>query len=244
MLDSELVQLAELQAVSRDARLASAAVWKLAAVADAPHQPDLLLKAIKLSPGNLRAWQAITALIAQRKLDTTQLDAFTTAIEKYAVPHNGPFAFEMYLAVVQPRGTIQQLPLLDRAAKWFTGQPEVLARVKLEEGRARQKLKRPDLAMAAYRDAIDLQPRCSPIVLEGFQHIDALYRANKDLPDLIALYAIAWPRLDRPRPSPHSRTVPYVLIGQLYRQALEDAGRQREAQQVQIAIDNLQLDRN
>jgi len=134
------------------------------------------------------------------------------------------------------------VPLLDRAAKWFTDQPATLARVKLEQGDDQLKLKRPDLALAAFKEAITLQPKCSPMVLEGFQRIDALYRANSDLPHLVDLYGQAWPRLDRPRPTPYSRTVPYVMIGRLYVQALEDAGKKNDASRIQSVIDSTHLD--
>ena len=244
LLDSELVQLADLQSVSGEQRLESVAVWKLLTAAEEAKQPDLLLKAMELSPGNLRAWQTLNALTAKRKLNDVQTEAYVAAIEKYAVPRNGPFALEMYLPLVQPHGTLQQLPLLDRAAKWFAGQPDVLARIKLEQGNAQLKLKRPDLALVAFKEAINLQPRCSPMVLEGFQRIDKLFRDNKDLPHLLELYGQAWPRLDRPRPTPYSRSVPYVLIGDLYVQALSDAGRKNDASRIQAMIDSTHLDRN
>ncbi len=242
--DSELHQLAELQAVSLDQRLQSMAICNLLPLADEAKQPELLLKAIELSPGNLRAWQAINTLAGKRKLSAGQEEAYVAAIEKLAVPRNGAFALEMYLPIVRPRGTLQQIPLLDAAAKWFTNQPDVLARVRLEQGHAQVKLKRPDLALDAFKEAANLQPRCSPMVLEAFQRIDALYRDNNSLPQLIDLYAIAWPRLDRPRPTPYSRTVPYVLIGRMYVQALEDAGNKVEAIKIRTMIDSVHLDRD
>lgn len=242
--DCELAQLAELQTSSLDQRLQSVAICKLQPLVEESKQPEWLLKAIELSPGNLRAWQGLKSLSLKRKLSAGQEEAFVAAIEKFAVPRNGPFALAMYLPVVQPHGTLQQVPLLDRAAKWFADQPATLARVKLEQGDAQLKLKRADLALAAFKEAITLQPRCSPMVLEGFQRIDALYRANNDLPHLVELYAIAWPHLDRPRPTPYSRTVPYVMIGQLYIQALQDAGKKNDASRIESMIDSTHLDKN
>ncbi len=244
LADSELQQLAELQAVSLDRRLQSMAICKLLPLAEESKQPELLLKAIELSPGNLRAWQSLKTLAVKRKLSAGQEEAFVAAIEKYAVPRNGAFAFEMYLPIVQPHGTLQQIPMLDVAVKWFANQPDVLARVKLEQGDAQIKLKRPDLGLEAFKEAANLQPKCSPMVLEAFQRIDALYRANNNLPQLVDLYATAWPRLDRPRPTPYSRTVPYVLIGRLYVQALDDAGKKVESSRVQSMIDGVHLDQN
>ncbi len=242
MLDTELAQLAELQAVSLDRRLASVAICKLLDAADEVRRPDLLLKAIELSPGNVRAWQSLNEMVVKRKLSDEQTELFTSAIEKYALPHNGAFAFDMFMALVKPRGTIQQLALLDRAAKGFAGQPDVLARVKLMQGDCHRDMKHPDLAMAAFGDAITLQPKSGPLVLDAFQRIDAMLRKNNDLPRLIDAYAAEWPRLDRPRPSKYSRSVPYLLLGKMYIQALEDGNRKNDAKKIQAAIESVQMD--
>lgn len=240
--DCELAQTAELQTTSLDRRLSSVAIWKL--LDDAPEKKrlELLMKAIEVSPGNLRAWRSLIELTDKRQLNDLQVDAFAQTIEKHAMKNNGMFAFEAYRAVVRARGSIQQADLLERPAKWFADQPDVLAYVRVEQGDAQRKLKRPDKALAAFREAIMLQPKNGPLVLSAMQRADVLLREVKDIPRLIEFYAAVWTRMDRPRPSPYARSTPYFLVGQAYAQALEDAGRQREAGNVRAMSEGVQAD--
>jgi hypothetical protein len=97
MADSELVQLADLQGVSLDQRLSSVAIFKLLDAADENKRPDLLLKAIELSPGNVRTWEALGEMATKRKLADAQTAAYESAIEKYVVQRNGLFAFDLFI---------------------------------------------------------------------------------------------------------------------------------------------------
>jgi tetratricopeptide (TPR) repeat protein len=239
MSDSELSQLADLQPVSLERRLASVGLWKLLDVVDARRQPDLLIRALDISPGNLRAWKTLMDLAGKRQLSDLQAEAFTGAIEKHLVKNNGIFAFEAYLSIVASRGSLQQADMLDRAAKWFSGRPEYLAMVRLEQGDVQDALKRPEKAIDAYRDAIRQNPRNGPLVLAAVTRADRLLREKAELGVLINLYADAWPKVPRPRPNTYATYTPWVIIGRMYSQALEDAGRVNEARNARSLSDSV-----
>jgi tetratricopeptide (TPR) repeat protein len=241
--DSELSQLADLQPVSLDNRLASVAIWKLLDVLEERKQPELLLKAIDISPGNLRAWKSLMDLAEKRKLSNLQAESFAQAIEKYLVKNNGIFAYEAYLSIVKSHGTMQQADLLDRPAKWFADRPEYLAMVRLEQGEVLEAMKKPDKAIEAYRDSIAQNPRNGPLVLAALERADKLLRDKNAFGVLVAVYADAWPKIPRPRPAAYSQYTPWVIIGHLYAQALDDAGKPNEARNVRGLSDSVHTDR-
>ena len=72
---------------------------------------------------------------------------------------------------------------------------------------------------------------------------DRLLRDKNAFNVLVAVYADAWPKIPRPRPAAYSQYTPWVIIGKMYAQALDDAGKPNEARNVRSLSDSVHTDR-
>lgn len=234
--ESETALLAELQNTTPTQRMRALAMVRSVDLLEPEKQVDLLLSAINLSAGDRQAWHKLGELGAAGKLTPDQANQIASVVESFASKQYADLAYQVYLKMISGKSNIEQIQLLDKLVGVFKQRPDLIAAIRVEQGKMFRGLKQTDRAINAWGDVLTNHLYAGPAVMEAMQLTDDLLREEKQGKRLLAIYEHVFARVPRPTPSPFSAYTPYCQIGVKYAYLLDDAGDRAGAQQVRQKV--------
>jgi hypothetical protein len=199
----------------------------------------LLAMALREFDGFLPAWITVRELAADRKLTPAHKQAWFALIEKHAVNKYPDFAHEMFVAMIQSSDLSSQPRLWEMAAKMFSGRPDLVASVRMNEAEMWEFAKNPAKAFACYEDIINRFANDGPFVLAALEKAEQLLRDSGRARGIPSLYDSAWRRITPPgrMSSPFMMQSNWYKVGVLYIAKLEEAGLTADAAKVRTKMD-------
>lgn len=239
--DSDVALLAELQNTTPEGRLQSIALCRLADKAPAESAYDLLVKAITLSAGNRDAWLAMAELGAKKKLSDDEFGRVLTVIQKFAAERYPDFALAMARRMSAGLPERQQLDILEKLRPVFRARPDILARLRVEQGDILRGMNRPRDAMSAYMDVLNNSLWAGPVVVETLERADKLLRSLDQTRLLPPIYKQVYERMPKPQPSAFVPSTPFWTVGRRYAALLREGGDNASAQIVDAQMSGMVL---
>ncbi len=234
--ESETALLGELQNTTPVQRMKALAMVRSVDLLEPEKQVDLLLSAINLSAGDRLAWHKLAELGAAGKLTDQQADQIAGVVESFASKQYADLAYQVYLKMISGKSNIEQIQLLDKLVGVFKQRPDLVASIRIEQGKKFRGLKQTDRAIAAWGDVLTNHLYSGPAVMEAMQLTDDLLREEKQGKRLLAIYEQVFARVPRPSPSAFAAYAPYCQIGVKYAFLLDDAGDRVAARQVRQKV--------
>lgn len=238
--DSDVSMLAELWSTPRQDRLVSVALSKSADLADKNGEAAIQMQAINLSPGNRRAWLALSDLAANSKLNEKQFADFAATVSRFAAKRFPDFAFTVLEHSISGRTPEKQIAALEDLRKAYSSdRPDLLAAIRVAQGDLYRRLNQPDAALASYGEALSRSSNLGPVVLDAMEHVDSLLHEANALPKLAEVYDTVWKRMPQPEASIAIQSTPYYRIGERYSQLLGELHQPAAADNVRARLDSL-----
>jgi hypothetical protein len=254
--EEELALLAELQGAKEEDRLGSVTLARLAEktasgasrrslfgargrssaglTVEAGERVKMLLRAVRMSPGNRVAWAALRQMGRDSELTAGDVEKVMPLVGKYLAPRYPAVALDVIEDVVSWRGTNEQMAALDAARGYFTGRRDLQMRMMIKKGDLLLDAKREREALAAWGAMLDAagsggQEDAGPAVIDAMERVDKLLRAKREGAALVNTYKSVWARLPMPRPSGIVQATAWYQVGQGYAAILEESGKVTEA---------------
>lgn len=234
--ESETSLLAELQNTTPESRDLAQALIRSIDLFDAPKQPEIVFRALELSAGNREAWLKLGDLGAQGQLTDKQAERAAEVIKSFASKQYADLAFEVYKRMISGKSNLQQLDQYDWLATVFKERPDLVAQIRVEQGKLHHGLKNDPAALRAYGDVLTNHLYAGPIILDALRLTDGILRQQKDLKRLAAIYDKLFASVPKPQPSAFASYAPFCQIGQRYAELLDDMGDHANAQKVRQRI--------
>ncbi len=239
LTDADVSLLAELQDSTPMQRLASEALCKLADVFDPSNRLDVYTRAINDSPGNRLAWAAVADLGANKKITPEQINTVTAVVQKFAMRPYPEFACSLLQHMASGAAESERVAALDKVADMFLQRPDLVARIRIQQGDILHNNQRDNDALLAYGDVLTRRLNAGPIIMEALDRVDTILRDRHDLQRLAAIYATVWSSMPVPDMSGYVRTTPYYRVGEALAQLLDDMGNHSGATTVRTKLSTL-----
>lgn len=234
--ESETSLLAELQNTTPEGRELAQALMRSIDLFDASKQPEVLFRALELSAGNREAWLKLGDLGAAGQLSDEQAQRAAEVVKTFASKQYADLAFEVYKRMISGKSNLQQLEQYDWLATVFKERPDLVAQIRVEQGKLHHGLKNDQAALRAYGDVLTNHLYSGPIIMEALRLTDEILRGQKDVKRLVMVYDKLFASVPKPQPSAFATYAPYCQIGQRYAELLDDIGDRTTAQKVRQRI--------
>jgi tetratricopeptide (TPR) repeat protein len=223
--ESDTSLLAELQSTTPKQRVLAQALLRSVEIFDKPRQPELLIRVLNTSAGNREAWMKLADLGRDGVLTKDQANQVADVVKKFASKQYADLAYEVYRRMISGRSNLDQLEQLDWLIGIFKERPDLIAAVRVEQGKLLHSLKRDDQALRAYGDVLTNHLDAGPVVLEAMQRTDELLREQKDFKRLVSIYEQVFRTIPQPQASSAlAAYTPFCTIGVRYAELMEELG--------------------
>ncbi len=236
--ESETSLLGELQNAPPMKRKRALALLRSRELFPPEQQAEVLLQSINLCAADSAAWLALADLGAAGSLTNDQSNQVADVVAKFASKQYADLAYQVYLKMISGRSNIEKLDQLEKIVKLFPQRPDIIASIRVEQGKLFKGLKQTDKAIAAWGDVLTNHLYAGPIVLEAIQLTDDTLREEKQGKRLLAIYDRLFKMIPRPTPSAFAAWTPYCRVGIKYAELLDDANDRNGAMRIrqQIAV--------
>ncbi len=234
--ESETSMLGELQNTTPAQRAKALAIIRSLDLFEPARQVDLVLQALNLSAGDREAWLKLADLGAFGAMSADQVKQVAEVVKKFASKQYADLAFQVYQRMLAGKPNLEQLEQYDVIAAIFKDRPDLVATVRVEQGKLHRALKRNDAALKAWGDVLTNHLYAGPIVLEALRLTDEMLREQKDLRRLAGIYDRVFSQIPRPTPSAFAQYAPYCVVGLRYAELLDDMRDRANAQKVRMRV--------
>ncbi|MFN4242377.1 MAG: hypothetical protein ACK4PI_03980 [Tepidisphaerales bacterium] len=201
----------------------------------------LLLAAAELSPGCREAWAAVREMGRRGEMTAAGLEEAVGAVGRLLVERHPDFALEVLLDAMSFRGSREQILLLDRVRRWFSGRPALLVKLHVRRADLLADSGRVAEALQHYAAVLEVAADAGPAAVEAMQRVDALLRRQGELPRLLSVYRQTWTSMAMPTSGSESaRSTNWYRIGEAYAGLLEEMGMGPQARQVRQRLEVLE----
>lgn len=234
--ESETSLLGELQNTTPSQRMRALAIMRSLELFEQAEQVKLVIQALNLSPADRDAWLAIGDLGAAGALSNEQSEEVAEVVRRFASKQYADLAFLVYRKMISGRSNMEQLDQLDKLIKLFDQRPDIIATIRVEQGKLFKGLKQNDRAMAAWGDVLRNHLYAGPIVMEALQLTDDTLREEGKGRQLLAVYDKVFTSIPQPTPSALAAYTPFCRIGVKYADLLDEAGDRTGAMKVRQRV--------
>ncbi len=243
--ESETSMLGELQNTTPIQRSKALAIVRSLDLVPPAQQVDLVLRALSLSAGDREAWLKLGDLGAAGVMSKDQTNQVAEVVKKFASKQYADLAYQVYQRMIAGKSNLEQLEQFDVIAGIFKDRPDIVASVRVEQGKLCRGLKRNDAALKAWGDVLTNHLYAGPIVLEALRLTDEMLREEKEVRRLASIYERVFSQIPRPTPSAFAQYSPYCVIGLRYSELLDDmndrAGALRVRQRIAVFDKSVQI---
>lgn len=194
----------------------------------------LLEAAVNLSPGNVRAWRAMTAVAHTGKMTNEQKARWTSALQKTCGAEFPDFMIEMLHPLIDSMRSLD-----DQARAWeglsrdMARRPDLAADALISLGAVREKQGDTAGALAAYEEVVNRFAHVGLFIVRALDESRRVLKAGNRQSDVPALMEAAWRKVPKPDMAGYFwGGSSWFRVGLLYAAALHDDGRKDEAQRV------------
>lgn len=201
----------------------------------ANRQLEVLERAIRLNPGNVRAWTLARDRLASPEVPLKQRERWAREIDQLAGQASPDFAFEMlepmFSAETNPR---VRYNLWDWAASRFSDRKDLPARARLHQVRILMEEDKPAEAYDMARSIFDLYHEGGPVAIEALTIAEQLLTARGDTKAVLELYKWAFDKPKKPGRMSQGflRQTAWYQVGTRYLELLDAADEKRMATMV------------
>lgn len=236
--ESETSLLGALQNTTRDEQLQAQSLMRVLDLFEPAQQGEIVLRSLNLFPANREAWLKLGDLGSTGVLTNQQTSQVIEAVRQLVSRPYADLAFEIYRKIISGKSNLEQINLLDQLVKEFHQRPDLIARIRIEQGKNYKSLKQIDEALSSWGEVLTRHLHAGPIVLEALELTDQTLREigrARQLPDV---YKQVFNSIPKPTPSAFAAFTPFCQIGVKYAELLEEMGNRSEAQKIrqQIAV--------
>lgn len=236
--ESETSLLGELQNTTWDQRLQALSLVRVLDLFEPARQVEIVLRSLNLCPANRETWLKLGDLGSTGVLTEQQTSRVTEAVRQLAARPYADLTFEVYRKIIAGKSNLEQINLLDQLVKVFGRRPDLIARIRIEQGKHYKSLKQIDRALSSWGEVLTRHLYAGPIVLEALELTDKTLRENGQGRQLLMVYERVFNTIPKPTPSAFAAFTPFCQIGVKYAELLDQSGNRSEAQKVrqQVAV--------
>jgi hypothetical protein len=218
-------------------RMLSLALLKSRDLVDPKDVGELLKLAIKTSPANREAWEAMADRCGKADVAGMERKRALDMIENFALGKYDEFALHLLLRMAEGLGPRERKNALDHTAQVFAKRQDLLAQVRLAQGDLARDNDQPAQAADIYRRMIRENPENGPAIIDALSRLEDTAQDTGDWIELAKTFRQVWPTMKKPdEPSGYAWTTPWFIIGTHYAGVLEKAGDKPEAKRVRDAV--------
>lgn len=202
-------------------------------------QLALLERALRRSAAHSRAWFMVRDMAAGGELTYLQKRAWSSLLYNLAGEEFPDFTFE----VVEPMiGAVEDVDrrngLWNAMAGNYRSRPDLVSRVRLEQGRMWAEHGDAARAWECYMDVVNNYANAGPFVVDALGAAQALLEETGRAGHIVEMYERAWGQIRKPRATSPEFFIQsnWFRVGLRYATALERAGRAEDAVRVRREI--------
>lgn len=195
-------------------------------------QLDILERAIRLNPGNVRAWLLARDRLATEGTPLAQRERWAREIDQLAGQTSPDFAFEMLEPIFNAENSSRvRYNLWEWAATRFGDRQDLPARARVAQVKLLIEEDQPAAAYEAARAVFEQYNRGGPVAVEALSLAESLLAQRGDTKATLELYMWAFDQLRSPgkKRIEFLRQSTWYQVGTRYLELLDAAGETRRA---------------
>ncbi len=194
---------------------------------------------LRRTPGYRRGWEVIRDIAADGRLSYEQKQNWAKVLDRLAGSKYPDFTLSVLRPMIETvEETRAQHELWERALRICSGRSDLIAEIRMAQGRLWEREGDKNKAWACYQEVIQRYTNDGPFVIDALKSAERLLRVSGKNNQIGDLYEDAWERVRPPQQMAEQfmRQSNYFRIGLRYADLLDRSGRTNVASRVRGKI--------